>query len=135
MNIQDIFSQSRTQMVRLVVNSLGPVRVAKGLTAFEDGKSNWGQCFFGRAFKDEAILHSYDAEETIMEITGIKTRVPIRFVWTAFDGLKATGLNRDQLKDLINNIVREENLKAVDDLLDSIDFDPTKELVLECQST
>lgn len=118
-----------------MITALGPIRMEKGLTAFEDGRSNWGECFFARAFEDEVSLFEHP-EQTIMEATGIKTRVPIRFTWRSFDSAKETGINRKQLEHLMREIMKQDHQDAADkflkDFITSVQFDEAVPVEMSC---
>ena len=134
MRVDDILYHSRIQYVKMVVEALGHVRVTKGLTAFEDGAHNWSHCFFARAFADELDLRDRP-EEQIMEATGIKTRIPIRFVWQSFDSMKGrTGITAESLKRLIHDVMNRNNSLAVQDLLNSVTFDEELECTTTCNA-
>lgn len=106
------------------------------MTAFEDGKSSWSDCFLARAFKDEInFTISEDPEAAIMEATGIKTRVPIRFTWTAFDSMKVSGMERAELKAMLEDIINQKNEEALKKVLDGIEFNPNVPVFVGCQSS
>lgn len=140
MDIQDVFKEARYHHVRKVLQALGPDRVAKAMTAFENGASSWSECFFARALKDEVDLTNYitlpldiqkrrisNPEYQIMQALGIETVVPIRLVWHAFD---SHGMTRKQLQAMIDEILDDQPSKETLDFINSIDFDQyeTKEL-------
>jgi hypothetical protein len=117
----------------MVLEALGPIRVAKGMTAFEDGSSDWSNCFFARAFEGELNLTRYP-EGQIKEALKFQTIVPIRFVWTAFDSAKSTGITRDGLIKLIHEVQQQEHSKAAEDFLKSITFDAEAPVEMACAS-
>lgn len=128
MNVNDIFYHGIRSQVRRVLNLLGDERIDNGLTAFEDGASNWSQCFFARALAPER-LHS---EDDVCHILGLKTaegkpnRVPVRIIYRTFDGC-STMITRKQLQDLITQIRDESRPDEVLELLRSIDYTNVEE--------
>ena len=131
MDLQTIFYHARIVHLRNVLTALGPVRVAKGMTAFDDGESNWSNCFFARAFKGELNLN-HNAEHRIQNALHLPTRVSIRFTWRAFDSAKDTGMTREALKDMIEKITAKTNDEAVDKFLASIEFNESEPVELVC---
>lgn len=146
MDLKTILYHGRIQLLRVVVDGLGQNRVAKGLTAFDDGDSNWGECFFARAFKGELdftdrtiFFNDHQIETAIMAATGIKTKVPIRFTWQAFDNAKTTGINRQQLQKFLRELMVEKDLESLslsdlesNPLINVPTFDEEKEVNLVC---
>lgn len=108
----------RTQIAR-VLNLLGEDRVEKGLTAFENGASNWSHCFFARALAPERL----NGEEDVARLLGLTSPhsknglnlVPVRIVYRTFDGC-STWMSKDELRKMIHHIQNEaENTLATTD--------------------
>ncbi len=102
MDVQTAFYHGIRQNIRRVLVALGPERIEKGLTAFEDGASNWSDCFFARAFEGEADLsrtpskfgklpfarHHAMPTLYICDLLGdekFDLRVAVAMVWHTFD--------------------------------------------------
>lgn len=124
-NVQDLFYHGIRENIRRVLTGLGEERVDKGLTAFEDGSSDWSNCFFARALKDDVSLLC-DAEGRIADVIGMRkpdgspNLVPIRTVWRTFDGASQL-ITAEELKKFITE-VRDESRPDVLALLRSIDY-------------
>lgn len=125
MDVRDIFYHGIITQVRRVIDALGPERTDAGLTAFEDGASNWSECFFARALAPR-VLHS---ELDVANALGFHSKstkhgynlVPIRIIWHTFDSLPAV-FTREQLLKLIMDIRDESRPKELMDFLKSIDY-------------
>lgn len=137
MNVKDAFYHGIREQIRRVINLLGPERTDMGLSAFEDGASNWSECFFARALAPEH-LHS---EEDVARILGIFRHntygskgkkqynlVPVRIVYQTFDGL-STMMTKAQLYQFISDIRDESRPQEVLDLLRHVNYDMEKESV------
>lgn len=133
MNIQDAFYHGRIMHIRNVLTALGPIRVTKAMTAFDDGQSNWSECFFARAFQGELDLHR-NPEQQIKAAIGLKSIVPIRFVWRSFDSARETGMTRATLEKLIKEIMTQQHSDAAEKFLRSIEFDETVPVEMTCAS-
>jgi len=123
MNVNDIFYHGIRSQVRRVLGLLGDERIAKGLTAFEDGASSWSQCFFARALAP-ARLHSEDDVCRILDLRtteGDLNRVPVRIIYRTFDGLSPL-MKKKELMDLIVAIRDESRPDEVMQLLRSINY-------------
>lgn len=145
MDIQTAFYHARYQHLRNVLTALGPIRVAKAMTAFEDGRSNWSQCFFARAFEGELDLNNrvvvpveilerkiLAPEWQIMNALKFKTVIPIRFVWQAFDRHNR-GTTREKLQNMCKEIVANQHNDAVEEFLKSIEFNPETPCMVTCE--
>ena len=127
-NVNDLLYHGIAHQVRRVIKALGDERTDKGLTAFEDGSSNWSDCFFARALSGEVNLN-YEGEIGVAKALGFtstSTRsgynlVPIRIVYRTFDG-NSTMISKDQMKRLISDIRDETRPDEVMRLLRSIDY-------------
>ena len=125
-NIQDIFYHGIRQSMRMVLEKMGNERLDKGLTAFEDGSHDWGNCFFARAFKGEVNLNAVgDPEGVICQITGVlnrngePNRVPVRTIWHTFDHASRI-ITAAELKQFITDVRDESRDPSVMSLLRSI---------------
>jgi hypothetical protein len=123
MNVNDIFYHGIRSQIRRVLTLLGDERIDNGLTAFEDGASNWSQCFFARAVAPERLY----SEDDVCRILGLTTvdgrpnRVPVRIIYRTFDGLSPM-MTKKQLADLIVEIRDESRPDEVLELLKSINY-------------
>ncbi len=116
-NIQDLFYHGIRQQIRRVLVLLGEERTDKGLTAFEDGSSDWSHCFFARALAPARL----NDEWCVARELGIDTVIPIRIVYRTFDG-QGRWINRDELKKFIEAVRDESRPSEVMELLKSIDY-------------
>lgn len=131
-DVQDLFYHGIRQQIRRVLDAMGEERIDKGLTAFEDGDSDWSNCFFARAFKGEVDLAlSRDPERAICEVLGLFTqrpegripnRLPVRIVYFTFDG-NSTLITADEMKQFIIDVRDESRPDEVMRLLRSINYD------------
>jgi hypothetical protein len=124
-DVQDLFYHGIRQQIRRVLTLLGEERVDKGLTAFEDGASNWSSCFFARAFLPERIYGELDVCR-LLNLTSTTTKhgynvVPVRIVYRTFDGC-STLMTEDELKEFIVSVRDESRPDEVMKLLRSINY-------------
>ncbi len=126
MNVQDLFYHGIRNNIRRVVVALGEERTDKGLTAFEDGSHDWGNCFFARAFKGEfSLTQTWDPETKICNAIGLLSadgqpnKVPVRLVWRTFDGASPL-IKAAEMKQLIIDIRDETRPAEVMHLLRSL---------------
>lgn len=125
MDVRDAFYHGIREQVRRVLGLLGEERTDKGLTAFEDGASNWSHCFFARALAPERLHDEYD----VARILGLTTEnvdrplnlVPVRIVYRTFDGC-STMITKKELEQFIVSVRDESRPDEVMKLLKSIDF-------------
>lgn len=111
----------RHQIAR-VMSALGPERVEKGLTAFENGASNWSHCFFARALAPEVRLHGEEDVARALNFTSPHSKnglnlVPVRIVYRTFDGC-SQWMTKDELRQLIRDIQCET--KPLDEIADTL---------------
>ena len=91
--------------------------------AFKDGASNWGACFFARAYP-ELNLQVGQPEFMIADALGMGTnRVPMRIVYSLFDGLgKGRTMSKAELQSYIraflDDVQDPEMLRAINSLID-----------------
>lgn len=125
-NVKDMFYHGIRHQVRRVVQALGEERTDKGLTAFEDGHSNWSDCFFARALAPEVNLNR-EGEVGVAKALGLLSSngepnlVPVRIVYRTFDGI-STQISRNEMKQLLTDIRDETRPDGVMQLLRSIDY-------------
>lgn len=129
-NVNDLFYHGIRQQVRRVLELLGEERTDKGLTAFEDGASNWSQCFFARALEPER-LHSEIDVARILGLTSPTSKtgfnlVPVRIIYRTFDGM-STVISRKELHDFIVSVRDESRPDEVMQLLRSINYEGAAE--------
>jgi len=87
--MKDLIFHGVRQQISRVLTAMGEKRVLDGISAFEDGASNWSACFFARAYP-EINLHR-DPENQIAELLGMgQNKVPMRIVYRTFDGMNIT---------------------------------------------
>lgn len=122
-NVQDLFYHGIRQQVRRVLNILGDERIDKGLTAFEDGGSNWSQCFFARALAPSRLHNEKDVARilNLYSVSGELNLVPVRIVYRTFDGA-STMITRGELRDFIVAVRDESRPSELLDLLRSINY-------------
>lgn len=151
MKLSHIFDEAKYQHIRRVLKALGPERIDKALTAFDDGKSNWSQCFFARAVQGEVDLNKASwktipadiskrgiigPEYELMKLLGLSDAVSIRFVWQSFDSAHATGMTRKKLKSMIEEILAVESAKDIskemEQFLNEVNFDPNQQMAMDC---
>lgn len=124
-DIRDVYYHGVRHQIRRVLTALGPERIEKGLTAFDDGESNWSECFFARALNGEADLsRCWKPEQKIMEVLNLPSHVPIRIVWNLFDQMSAWRnvqgpmlMDRKQFRLFIESVLDESRPKEVMALL------------------
>lgn len=124
-DLTHLYYQGIQQQIRRVLNLLGEERTDKGLTAFEDGASNWSSCFFARAFLPERIHSELDVCR-ILGLTSENTKsgynaVPVRIVYYTFDGCSSM-MTKKELEELIVSIRDETRPDEVMQLLRSINY-------------
>lgn len=128
------------QNVRRVLEALGPERVEKGLTAFDDGESNWDQCFFARAFQGEARLGRHngghiDPTNHICLLLGdpkLTLRVPVQLLWHAFDKMAGPHWTREEMRKFVNDVLDESRPAEVIELLRSINVEAVEKMEFSC---
>jgi hypothetical protein len=126
-DIRDLYYHGIRQQIRRVLNKLGPERTEKGLTAFEDGASNWSECFFARALEGECNLGRHgDPSWQIANALEMDTVVPIKIVWHLFDGVgDGKTMSKEELHQFVKAVASEnltEDQQKVEDFLKTIDF-------------
>lgn len=110
-DVRDLIYHGVREQVRTVLVALGPERIEKGLTAFEDGASNWADCFFARAVGNECNLQRGDPEQTLQRLLGLPSHMPIRITYNLFDehakmrGMQGISLSKKELRQFIRAFV------------------------------
>lgn len=118
MNVQDIYYHGVRDQIRRVLGRMTEEQLDKGMTAFENGGSNWSHCFFARAFGG---LASGDAEQKLMKHLDLDTPIPIRIVYCTFDGMGRT-MNRKQLRQFIEDVRDESRPEEVLTLIRGVNY-------------
>lgn len=124
-DLTHLYYQGIQQQIRRVLTLLGEERVDKGLTAFEDGASNWSSCFFARAFLPERIHSELDVCR-ILSLTSETAKsgynvIPVRIVYYTFDGCSSM-MTKQELVDFITAVRDESRPDEVMQLLRSINY-------------
>lgn len=124
-DVRDLFYHGMRQQIKRVLDAMGEERIDNGLTAFEDGGSNWSACFFARAFP-ELNLNSFNPEAQIARALGMgDNKVPMRIVYHTFDGASHY-MTKDQLKQFIVDVRDEKRPSEVMQLLRSINVNESQ---------
>lgn len=118
MNVQDIVYHGVRDQIRRVLGQMSPDELDRGMTAFEDGSSNWTHCFFARAIGG---LDSGQAESKLMKHLKLDTPIPIRIVYCTFDGMGTT-MTQKQLASFIESVRDESRPEEVLAVIRSIDY-------------
>lgn len=126
-----VMYHSNLQQIRRVLKALGPDRIEKGLTAFEDGSSSWSHCFFARAFSGEKhryqiksytsptqFLHEVnEPERWIMTALDISSPIPIRIVYQTFDDCNRGLITKEALQKFISDVLDESRPPEILELI------------------
>lgn len=132
------------QNLRRVLVALGPERVEKGMTAFEDGASNWSECFFARAFKGEAKLGYEDTGSYqrpidpsvhichLLNDRKLSMIVPVKMLWHTFDSVGGAHITRAELKEFIKQVMDEGTPTEVLQLLRSVNYEHVENRTYAC---
>lgn len=132
MELNNLFYIGIRQQIRRVLNALGPERTDKGLTAFEDGASNWQQCFFARALADDAAFRRERGEIGVAKALGLLSKdgspnlVPVRIVYCTFDG-NSKLITRKELNDFITAVRDGQRPEAVMEVLRGVSYEHASE--------
>jgi hypothetical protein len=127
MEVGNLFHIGIRQQIRRVLNALGPERTDMGLTAFEDGQSNWHECFFARALaKDETFINQRNEIGVAKALNlvyddGRPNLIPVRIVYATFDG-NSKLITRQELNDFITAVRDGQRPEEVMDVLRSVDY-------------
>ncbi len=148
MDVQTAFYHGIRQNIRRVLVALGPERIEKGLTAFEDGASNWSDCFFARAFEGEADLsrtpskygklpfarHHAMPTLYICDLLGdekFDLRVAVAMVWHTFDQ-QSLFIDRKSLRKFIEDVLDESRPSEVMELLRQVNYTDVESREFSC---
>jgi hypothetical protein len=127
-NVKDLLYHGVREQVRRVVLALGEERTDRGLTAFEDGHSNWSDCFFARALENDQVFRSEPNEYGVARALGFFRQdgglnlVPVRMVYFAFDKMPGA-VPKAEMKRLLADIRDETRPSEVMQLLRSINME------------
>ena len=135
MEVNNLFYIGIRQQIRRVLNALGPERTDMGLTAFEDGASNWHECFFARALANDEVFKA-DRDETgvakalgLLSENGTPNLVPVRIVYATFDG-NSKLISRDELNEFIVAVRDGLRPEAVMEVLQQANYKDVNERAL-----
>jgi len=135
MEVNNLFYIGIRQQIRRVLNALGPERTDMGLTAFEDGASNWHECFFARALANDEVFKA-DRDETgvakalgLLSENGTPNLVPVRIVYATFDG-NSKLISRDELNEFIVAVRDGQRPEAVMEVLQQANYKDVNERAL-----
>lgn len=126
-DMRDMIYHANLQQIRRVLNAMGSERIEQGLTAFDNGASNWNQCFFARAFPEFDL--SWTPEGIIMQQLGIPSPVPIRIVYQTFDGVNKGLMTKNVLRTFIEAVLDERRPQEVLNVIRSINYDAEEEII------
>lgn len=136
MELSNLYYHGIREQIRRVLTLLGEERVDKGLTAFEDGGSNWGSCFFARALAPERLSSEFDVcrilglvKPVISKSHGLNV-VPVRILYHTFDGCSKL-MTKKELCDFIVYVRDESRPDEVMQLLRSLDYTGVEETPVE----
>ncbi len=120
-DVRDLFYHGVRHQMRRVLQALGPERVDKAMTAFDDGQSSWSQCFFARAFPEFDLASMNSPEYFLATKLGFKGITPIRIVWHTFDSLNHY-MTKSQMIDFVNAVRDDMRPAEVMELLRSLNL-------------
>lgn len=128
------------QNVRRVLVALGPERIEKGLTAFDDGASTWNDCFFARAFAGEAKLGHHNGRMMdptnhiclLLDDPKLTMRVPVKLTWHAFDQAAGPHWTRGEMRKFVEDVLDESRPAELIQLLRGIDPDVAEKKEYAC---
>lgn len=111
-DLAEVYYDGLRQQISRVLDLLGPDRVEKGLTAFEDGASTWSHCFFARALAPEVLLHGEEDVARALGLTNPTAKnglnlVPVRIVYRTFDGC-SSWMSKEDLRQMIRDLQAEQ---------------------------
>lgn len=120
-DVRDLFYHGVRHQMRRVLQALGPERLDKGLTAFDDGESSWSNCFFARALPELGLSTARNPEQVIAKELGFNGITPIRIVWHTFDHLNHY-MTKEQMVDFVNAVRDDMRPAEVMELLRSVNL-------------
>lgn len=135
MNVKDAFYHGVRQQITRVLKAMGEDRIEKGLTAFQDGASHWGACFFARAYPEVRLGSKGDPEEQVAALLGMPgNKVPMRIVYRTFDGVSLE-MTKSGLKKFIEDFLDEQRpaevTEAINDLLSKVNYQGAAETAID----
>lgn len=135
--------QAIAQQIKRCLEAMTDAQIERGLTAFEDGASNWSNCFWARVFeggiamvpqwykakngktykrelvKDDTAMFP-GIEWWIADRLGLESNIPVRIVYNLFDGF-GSQMKRADLRDFIRKArIEGDTPDAVMDLIRSV---------------
>lgn len=124
-DVRDLFYHGVRHQIRRVLEAMGPEKIEMGLTAFENGASNWSACFFARAYPELNL--NYDPENVIAKALGMEgNRVPMRIVYRTFDSI-GVSMTKQGLVEFIRNFLDEkrdpEAQAGIEELLRGVKYE------------
>lgn len=132
MEVNNLFYIGIRQQIRRVLNALGPERTDLGLSAFEDGASNWHECFFARALASDKIFQHDRGEIGVARALGLVSKdgspnlVPVRIVYCTFDG-NSKLITREELNEFIVAVRDGQRPEAVMEVLRGANYEHVNE--------
>lgn len=129
-DVRDLFYHGVRHQMRRVLQALGPDRLDHALTAFEDGQSNWSQCFFARAFPEVNLNKVGDPEKWLAKELGFNGITPIRIVWHTFDSLNHY-MTREQMIQFVQAVRDDMRPAEVMEFLRTLDLDTMSKTPVE----
>lgn len=132
MELNNLFYIGIRQQIRRVLTALGPERTDLGLSAFEDGASNWHECFFARALAHDEVFLRERGETGVAKALGLVTQdgrpnlIPVRIVYCTFDG-NSKLITRQELNDFIVSVRDGQRPDEVMDVLRNVNYDKAKD--------
>lgn len=132
MEVNNLFYIGIRQQIRRVLNALGPERTDLGLTAFEDGQSNWHECFFARALAHDSTFLSNRGEIGVAKALGLISKdgqpnlVPVRIVYCTFDG-NSKLITRSELNEFITAVRDGQRPEQVMEVLRASNYENVNE--------
>lgn len=127
-DVRDLFYHGIRQQIRRVLTAMGDKRIEAGLTAFENGASNWSACFFARAYPELQLGVGGNPELQISRALGMGQNVmPMRIVYSLFDNIgRGKTMSKSELNafvaDFVNDVKDPDKLAAINTLLSSLDM-------------
>lgn len=132
MEVGNLFYIGIRQQIRRVLTALGPERTDLGLSAFEDGASNWHECFFARALAQDETFRHERSEIGVAKALGLTyadgrpNLIPVRIVYCTFDG-NSKLITRQELNDFITSVRDGQRPDEVMNVLRAVDYTNVKE--------
>lgn len=123
MDFNDAYYHGVLHQVKRVLTAMTDEQIDTGLTAFEDGSSDWGNCFFARAFNQGYRQGHHEPEAWLAKQMGFGTnKIPVRIVYSLFDGVGRQMFTKSMLYELISNIRDGRRPEEVLAIIKGIDY-------------